>query len=269
MYIKDQINQAIRNVQNKDKKFGTISSLFEYIKKVERSRMDIENKINIAIESEGISLNEQNEKIDYIPVFRGHSRTTYVLKPSIGREGYSKDLEKQIFLEFKKQYHRYTQEKPQNDMEVLFLAQHYGLPTRLLDWTYNPLAALFFACKNNNEKEKESDGRVYIKMVGNVLRDHTEENEGEKMPETLDKIIDYKKYTPIIPDYTNIRYLNQQSMFFICDPTEEEKGGYITIKKGAKKKILEDLAVCGIDEKFIYPGLEGLSQSIKAKYLSK
>lgn len=46
-----------------------------------------------------------------------------------------------------------------DNVEMLIKFQHYGLPTRLLDVTSNPLIALYFACKENG---KETDGRVLI-----------------------------------------------------------------------------------------------------------
>jgi hypothetical protein len=52
----------------------------------------------------------------------------------------------------------YSSALPIGDLECLAYAQHYGLPTRLLDWTENALAALFFACEGHFEKE----GAVYV-----------------------------------------------------------------------------------------------------------
>ena len=95
--------------------------------------------------------------------FRGQSSSEYKLIPSIGRrfkegqEDVLKQYEKEVFEDFKRKYSMFTDARPKNDKEFLFLAQHYGLPTRLLDWTYNPLIALYFACCSNFDK----DGIVY------------------------------------------------------------------------------------------------------------
>ena len=69
--------------------------------------------------------------------FRGHSSINYKLIPSIGRihqEGKDNavlQFEKEIFDDFKRKYSLFTDVRPRNDMEFLFLAQHYGLPTRV------------------------------------------------------------------------------------------------------------------------------------------
>ncbi len=88
--------------------------------------------------------------------FRGHSDVDFDLKPSIYRQRYIKN-ENIIFKEFiLKTPNDFLNEK--SALEKLVKMQHYGVPTRLLDITTNPLVALYFACKEKGKK----DGKVLV-----------------------------------------------------------------------------------------------------------
>ena len=102
-----------------------------------------------------INLESFLEGLYYYPetfFYRGQASVDFRLIPSVGRnvaedkKNVLLQYEREIFEDFKRKYSMFTDVRPKNDMEFLFLAQHYGLPTRLLDWTYNPFIALYFAC---------------------------------------------------------------------------------------------------------------------------
>ena len=83
-------------------------------------------------------------------IYRGVRDATYPLVTSLGRmihlkKGERRDVEQWMFDEFKRKSRPRIRQPPTTDWDWLALAQHYGLPTRLLDWTENPLIAAYFA----------------------------------------------------------------------------------------------------------------------------
>ena len=84
-------------------------------------------------------------------LFRGIGKASYTLLPSLYRHPSTTDvaelieLEGNILTRFRHRSIPYQDRPLSNDWELLFLMQHFGIPTRLLDWTENPFIALYFA----------------------------------------------------------------------------------------------------------------------------
>jgi len=103
-------------------------------------------------------------------IFRGHKSAKYELEPRIERENKGKGcdwaaLESMLLSEFQSKARMYMNPHdlpgPQERTSWLALMQHYGIPTRLLDFSYSPYIALYFALRERSETEKVSDASLW------------------------------------------------------------------------------------------------------------
>lgn len=110
--------------------------------------------------------------------FRGQSKRAtegYPLVPSVGRYDHLGHLtlaereqqECEVLETFSNHLLTHVQHRPQTAWEELAIAQHHGLPTRFMDWTTNPLVALYFAVRNTSKGERDS--AVYV-LISNPKR---------------------------------------------------------------------------------------------------
>ncbi len=225
-------------------------------------------------------------------VYRGSWSKTYDLSTSITRLGpqYEK-LEPHILRNFRK----YAYGKaPQNDTiwNWLAMAQHHGLPSRLLDWTYSPYVALHFATDQLDKYDE--DGAVwcidYVKSkqyLPHALRAAVD-NEGASVftPEILSPVCpsfnalgsfqsdDYVLF--LEPPSLDARIVQQYALFSMMSDVKSELSLWlqqhpelyfrVIIPAKLKWEIRDKLDQANITERVLFPGLAGLSQWLKRHY---
>lgn len=195
-------------------------------------------------------------------IYRGVSRTDYELISTLGRINLKKGdsfnkVEKRTLRIFKERAIPYLSTVPTNDWEWLALAQHHGLPTRLLDWSRNPLVALYFSVLNDNNDQQSA---IYV------------------LHQEKQKIVDVEKTkTPMglkgeplryIPSHVTQRIIAQNGLFTIHPedpsiPFKDENIDKIIIPSNRRKSLKQELYRYGIHEAYMFPGLDGLTSHIK------
>jgi len=226
--------------------------------------------------------------------FRGLASINHQLLPSIGREHkYGGRLKKfndegEVVLLRRFRRRAYPHEKRvTNIWEALFLARHYGLPTRLLDWTANALFGLYFACVGQSCEDgalwaitrvrgnegldvfplSKTDDESLFKMY---KRDSRRVGKGEITKEAV-RIVD--------PIYNSPRIVAQDGAFtFHSNPWRSlesyvgvlfqksnlDVGGLYRWKIRAidKPTVIAQLSGLGITHRIMFPDLDGIARSL-------
>ncbi|MGY6452248.1 FRG domain-containing protein [Vibrio parahaemolyticus] len=202
-------------------------------------------------------------------VFRGVVNSDYQLTPSVGRLPalicVSEELarEKHLLEQFKMKSALRLQCKPKNDWEWLSLAQHYGLPTRLLDWSTSPLIALYFATSHSPEELYSGTDLPDCAVYGLISHIHIDSSYHIN-PLEVDETLQF--YAPSISE----RVVNQSGLFTVHHSPREafdtEKLHKFVIPGSLKAQIQEKLSLLGVNESTIYPGLDGIAKALKTEY---
>lgn len=238
--------------------------------------------------------------------FRGHPEKYGNLTPKIFRSEYNDKIsvryetESEIIEEFKRAAPALTQYIPNYNCSWLFLMQHHGAPTRLLDWTENALVALYFVVRNFEDGKdgelwaiypyflnKEGHGIDGIATKPNKILQYLATEPSLSIPPAtgnkqkqeqlangfgLDKIPQYP--LALYPTMNFPRMVNQLSTFTIHpiphsgentipDLLKDKK--YLVryvIPHDCKLNLISDLKSLGISRRTLFPDLDGLSQTI-------
>ncbi|MBZ0257131.1 FRG domain-containing protein [bacterium] len=225
--------------------------------------------------------------------FRGVSNKKYDLSSSFMRQcGKKPKLEYHLLRNFKKYAEINGGAVDYSDWRWMTIAQHHGLPTRLLDWTYSPFVAMHFATIDPNAHD--CDGAIWAvdyvetnRMLPSLLRDvlhlvganaFTLEMLERAIPEieTFDRLSDEELVMFFEPPSLDARIVNQFAFFSVMsNPVaclhnwldhHPQLYKRIIIPKALKWEVRDKLDQANITERILFPGLDGLADWLARHY---
>ena len=198
-------------------------------------------------------------------IYRGIRNSRWKLVPSVGRiknkkgQNLSLEEEKLLLKVFKHRAYPFIKDYLDNEIELLTIGQHHGLPTRLLDWTKNPLAGMYFAVEEPFTKEDEKVTEYSSILIYEPLTKAKLDNNIK--PFEIDKVEIY------IPKHWDKRIISQGGLFTVHNepyaPWTPKKLKTINIHKDIRQSIKKTLNCFGINPGSIYPDLDGIAKHVK------
>jgi hypothetical protein len=240
------------------------------------------------------SWNKDLERFRSPFAFRGlacadHTLTSSLLRLAAGRADIRR-LELALLRNFRK-YARAEGAESDSIWNWLALGQHRGLPTRLLDWTYSPLVALHFATEDPDTFDR--DGVVWCvnfveanKLIParlqRILREEASDTFTVEMLGDFESLRQFDALAPdpfvvfLEPPAVDRRILNQFALFsLMSDPSarfddwlhhQQNLCRKVIVPAALKWEIRDQLDQANVNERVLFPGLDGLSRWLARYY---
>jgi hypothetical protein len=231
-------------------------------------------------------------------VYRGTANTEWPLLTSLDRLGGTEPphtkahLEEHVLRTFIRYSRPYVPQPSPNPWELLVIAQHHGVPTRLLDWSYSPLVAAHFATLRSQPAGDCAIWRLDWKQV----HEHFDFQPFAFLIEDLDEVLRRKGHDSawdlfrkdcsekeafaclFDPPAVDTRLVAQTAAFTLCSDQTQSFDQFLcgcglasaltrfVIPARQVDCVRDQLDLCGIDERKIFPDLDGVAAQVRRYY---
>ncbi len=235
------------------KNINSIDSLSKYIDRIESIKKESEKNSN------GAEI-----------LFRGQ-REDKALLPKLARlnlNGEIANIEKLMLDEFRRACIPLAEYQPMDNWDLLALAQHHGLPTRLLDWTYSALVALWFVV--NREPEGNNHGVVWV--LNADIKDFRNKNQqGDPLSNKVTKIFRPKVISKRISAQSGaftVHKINSSARIVKFETHKEFKNKItkLIVPHDSFPRIRNSLKIMGVNHSTIFPDIDGLCQHLERRF---
>jgi FRG domain len=212
-------------------------------------------------------------------IFRGVEWEQHELIPKIGRRGtrrdyegrpvdYSPEAEQAALLRFQREARPHISIAPESDLEWLSIAQHHGLPTRLLDWTESPLIAAYFALEKGGFILKDGKTKIVNPAIYGFEPEyiiHRAKDYDDWLNKSPHKVAAY------YPGHVTPRITAQRGLF-TCHKSPNHPYAPKTLIKWVIQnddksitcmQIKMFLNKCGLNDASMFPGLDGIAKHVE------
>jgi len=228
--------------------------------------------------------------------FRGHPRADEDLSSSLVRLAAGRPDVARLELHLLRNFRKYAHGQAGADTiwHWLALGQHRGLPTRLLDWTYSPFVALHFATANLALMEHDASvwaidfvaaNRFLPNRLKRILDAEGSDTATTDMLSRFQQLRDFDRLarTPFVvflePPSLDPRIVNQFALFSLMSSPQASLDDWLARHPALAKRILipaalkweirDKLDQANINERVLFPGLDGLSRWLTRYYWPK